>query len=175
VPACGAPAPSDLLYQAISEGRRHPGMEHWLPLFHEQMHTLFDYVAHSAIVLEPLVEEAAHERFAQIADYYEARQQALGQSGGGPPYKPLPSNRLYLEESEWRERIEHAPLARLTPFAVPEGQGRIIDAGTRQGRNFAAERAEPGRNVFEAVGKHVSALLEAGKRVALALWSEGAR
>jgi transcription-repair coupling factor (superfamily II helicase) len=150
-------------------------MEHWLPLFHEQMHTLFDYVADSAIVLEPLVEEAAHERFAQIADYYEARQQALGQSGGGPPYKPLPPNWLYLEESEWRERIEHAPLARLTPFAVPEGQGTVIDAGTRQGRNFAAERAEPGRNVFEAVGKHVSALQEAGKRVAIALWSEGAR
>jgi transcription-repair coupling factor (superfamily II helicase) len=175
VQAFGAPAPSDLLYQAISEGRRHPGMEHWLPLFHEQMHTLFDYVADSAIVLEPLVEEAAHERFAQIADYYEARQQALGQSGGGPPYKPLPPNWLYLEESEWRERIEHAPLARLTPFAVPEGQGTVIDAGTRQGRNFAAERAEPGRNVFEAVGKHVSALQEAGKRVAIALWSEGAR
>ena len=175
VQAFGAPAPSDLLYQAISEGRRHRGMEHWLPLFHEQMHTLFDYVARSAIVLEPLVEEAAHERFAQIADYYEARQQALGQSGGAPPYKPLPPNRLYLEESEWRERIKHAPLARLTPFAVPEGQGTVIDAGSRQGRNFAAERAEPGRNVFEAVGKHVCALQEDGKRVAIALWSEGAR
>ena len=49
-------------------------------------------------------------------------------------------------------------LARLTPFAVPEGQGPVIDVGTRQGRNFAAERAEPGRNVFEAVTKHVTAL-----------------
>jgi transcription-repair coupling factor (superfamily II helicase) len=171
----GAPALNDLLYHAISEGRRHPGMEHWLPLFHEQMHTLFDYLPGCAMVLEPLVEEAAHERIVQIADYYEARQQALAQRGGGPPYKPLPPNRLYLEEAEWRQHIEHAPVARLTPFAVPEGQGTAIDAGTRQGRNFAAERAEPGRNVFAAVGKHVSALQEAGKRVAIALWSEGAR
>jgi transcription-repair coupling factor (superfamily II helicase) len=175
VQAFGAPAPNDLLYQAISEGHRHPGMEHWLPLFHEQMHTLFDYAPGCAIVLEPLVEEAAHERLAQVVDYYEARQQALGQTGGGPPYKPLPPNRLYLEEGEWRRRIEHAPLARLTPFAVPEGQGRVIDAGTRQGRNFAAERAEPGRNVFEAVGEHAFSLQEGGKRVAIALWSEGAR
>jgi transcription-repair coupling factor (superfamily II helicase) len=175
VQAFGAPAPNDLLYQAISEGRRHPGMEHWLPLFDEQMHTLFDYAPGCAIVLEPLVEEAAHERLAQVVDYYEARQQALGQTGGGSPYKPLPPNRLYLEEGEWRRRIEQAPLARLTPFAVPEGQGRMLDAGTRQGRNFAAERAKPGRNVFEAVGEHASSLQEDGKRVAIALWSEGAR
>ena len=175
VQAFGAPAPNDLLYQAISEGRRHPGMEHWLPLLHEQMHTLFDYAPGCVIVLEPLVEEAAHERLAQVVDYYETRQQALGQTGGGPPYKPLPPNRLYLEEGEWRRRIEHAPLARLTPFAVPEGQGMVIDADTRQGRNFATERAEPDRNVFEAVGKHASSLQEGGKRVAIALWSEGAR
>jgi len=175
VEAFGAPAPNDLLYAAISEGRRHPGMEHWLPLFHEQMQTLFDYVPNCTTVLEPLVEEAAHERLAQIGDYYEARQQALGQTGGGPPYKPLPPSRLYLEEKEWRQHIEHAPLARLTPFAVPEGQGTVIDTGARQGRNFAAERAEPGRNVFEAVGKHVSALQGAGRRVIVALWSEGSR
>ena len=29
----GVAGPDDLLYQAVSEGRRHPGMEHWLPLF----------------------------------------------------------------------------------------------------------------------------------------------
>ena len=66
-------------------------------------------------------------------------------------------------------------LARLTPFSVPEGQGPVIDVGTKQGRNFAAERAEPGRNVFEAVTKHVTALQAGGKRVVIALWSEGAR
>src|SRR5262249_57994162 len=32
-----------------------------------------------------------------------------------------------------------------------------------------------GRNVFEAVSKHVAALQAAGKRVIVALWSEGAR
>src|SRR5262249_35993177 len=47
--------------------------------------------------------------------------------------------------------------------------------GTKQGRNFAAERAEPGRNVFEAVTRHVATLKAQGKRVVIALWSEGAR
>ena len=41
----GAARTDDALYEAVSEGRRHPGMEHWLPLFHERMDTLFDYRA----------------------------------------------------------------------------------------------------------------------------------
>jgi transcription-repair coupling factor (superfamily II helicase) len=99
----------------------------------------------------------------------------LSQRGAGPPYKPLPPDRLYLGETEWRKRLAASALVRLTPFSVPEGQGPVIDAGTKQGRNFAAERAEPGRNVFEAVSRHVAALQSGGKRVVIALWSEGAR
>ena len=36
VAAFGAANPDDVLYEAVSEGRRHPGMEHWLPLFHDR-------------------------------------------------------------------------------------------------------------------------------------------
>ena len=173
VAAFGAPARDDLLYEAISEGRKHPGMEHWLPLFHDKLDTLFDYLPGTPVVLEPLDEEAANERLAQIADYYEARRQALGHDTG-PPYQPLPPDRLYLTKSEWDERLRTLAVARLTPFAVP-GEGAIIDIGARGGRNFAAERAEPGANVFDAVGKHVLTLQGAGKRVLIALWSEGSR
>jgi transcription-repair coupling factor (superfamily II helicase) len=72
------------------------------------------------ILLEPLAEEAAHERLAQIDDYYQARKDALGKDGGGAPYKPLPPDRLYLAENEWRERLDASPLAKLTPFATPD-------------------------------------------------------
>jgi transcription-repair coupling factor (superfamily II helicase) len=64
---------------------------------------------------------------------------------------------------------------RLTQFAAPEGTASVIDAGTRQGRNFAPERTQPDANVFEAVKTHVDALQSAGKRVVFALWSDGAR
>ena len=40
----GAAGPDDMLYEAVSEGRRTAGMEHWLPLFHQQPETLFDYL-----------------------------------------------------------------------------------------------------------------------------------
>ena len=151
----GAPQRDDLLYEAVSEGRRHPGMEHWLPLFQERMDTLFDYLDGAPVAIEPQGEDAARERFKQIADYYEARREALEHPGGGAIYKPLPPDRLYLTEAEWTERLDEAALARLTPFAVPEGSADVFDAGARQGRNFTPERADGSVNVFEAVVAHV--------------------
>ena len=174
VAAFGAADPDDLLYEAVSEGRRHPGMEHWLPLFHEPLDTLFDYVPGAPVILEHLVEDAARERLAQIADYYEARKDALG-GDSGTLYKPLPPDRLYLPEAEWGERLKTAALARLTPFAVPGDDSAVIDIGTRAGRNFAPERTENAAGVFDAVTRHVQALQADGKRVIVALWSEGAR
>ncbi|MGN6410987.1 MAG: transcription-repair coupling factor [Nitrobacter sp.] len=175
VAAFGAPGPDDLLYEAVSEGRRHPGMEHWLPLFHERLDTLFDYLDGATIAVEPQGEDAANERFKQIADYYEARREAVEHPGGGAVYKPLPPDRLYLTPDEWTKRINETALVRLTPFAVPDEAVDVIDAGARQGRNFAPERADATVNVFESVVSHIQTLQAARKKVVVALWSEGSR
>ncbi len=173
--AFGAATRDDLLYEAVSEGRRYPGMEHWLPLFHDHMDTLFDYLDRTPVVLEPLADDVAHERITQIVDYYDARKN-VPEGAGGVPYKPLPPERLYFTEDEWRAQLARVKLARMTPFAVPEADNAaIVDIGTKQGHNFSAERAEADANVFDAVVKHVAALQRGGKHVVMALWSEGAR
>ncbi|HET9716485.1 MAG TPA: transcription-repair coupling factor [Pseudolabrys sp.] len=168
----GAVPPDDLLYQSVSSGLRHAGMEHWLPLFHERLETLFDFLPATAFALEHLADDAMQERLAQIEDYYEARCDALRQ-GVTPVYRPLPPERLYLAAAEWKSRLEDSAVVRLSPFSAPD-EG-AIEIGARAGRNFAAERAEPGTNVFEALSSHILALQGQGKRVVIALWSEGAR
>jgi len=55
----GAAGPDDMLYEAVSEGRRTAGMEHWLPLFHRGLETLFDYLGGS-----PLEHEESQQRSA---------------------------------------------------------------------------------------------------------------
>src|SRR5258708_12837306 len=99
-------------------------MEDGLPVFRDSLDTLFDYLPGPGVAIEPLAEDGAHERFAQIADYYDARRQDLAhgaERGAGPSYKPLPPDRLYLGETEWRERLDAVKFVRLAPFAPPEG------------------------------------------------------
>ncbi len=172
----GANTKGDTLYEAVSEGRRHAGMEHWLPLFHERMDTLFDYLEHTPFAVQAQAEDVAVERITQIGDYYAARKEALAEGAAGAVYKPLPPDRLYLTGDEWRQRLAGQSLVRISPFAVPEGgAGKVIDAGGVDGKSFTAERADPDVNVFDLAVAHVRALQGQGKKVILAGWSEGSR
>jgi len=62
----------DPLYQAISAGQRYPGMEQWLPLFHDRLETLFDYVQGSDVSFDHLAEEAVAQRFEKVGEHYQA-------------------------------------------------------------------------------------------------------
>ncbi|HHK75292.1 MAG TPA: transcription-repair coupling factor, partial [Rhizobiales bacterium] len=171
----GAVTKEDPLYESISAGKRFQGMEHWLPLFHDRLETVLDYVPDSLITLDPLSAEAITERCRQIGDYYQARIAANeSQSFGAAPYAPLPPQFMYLDEDEWAERLKAHVVGRLTPFEEPPASGiTSIRLEGKQGRNFAAERAEAGRNVFDAVAGHVRDLQARGKRVLIACWSQG--
>lgn len=79
----GAPQRDDALYQAISEGRRFAGMEHWLPLFYDNLETVFDHAGPMPVVFDHLVHEALTERHTMVVDHYEARlRQAEGKGAG---------------------------------------------------------------------------------------------
>jgi transcription-repair coupling factor (superfamily II helicase) len=171
----GAQTRGDALYDAVSEGRRHAGFEHWLPLFYSAMDSLFDYFADAPIILDARAEDAAHERLAQIADYYQARKTAYEEDAAKANYRPLKPNRLYLSEDEWRERLAKTPLARLSPFAAPPGAANVIDCAAHAGRNFAPERQDENVNVFDAAVAHISALRDKGRRVIVAGWTDGSR
>ncbi|ACB94543.1 transcription-repair coupling factor [Beijerinckia indica] len=167
----------DTLYETISEGRRHPGCEHWLPLFYDHLDTLFDYVGGAPFVLDPQAEEAAKQRLAQIKDYYEARKSAYDADPAHVAYKPLPPDALYQTPEQWGKTLSLTSLVRISPFAVPpdSSRGPVVDLNSKPGRSFAAERADPEANVFEAALTHVRALQGAGKRVILAAWTDGSR
>jgi transcription-repair coupling factor (superfamily II helicase) len=181
----GAATKGDVLYEAVSEGRRYPGMEHWTPLFHDRMSRLTDYMPGAAIILDHMALDAAKERLGQAQDYFQNRKSGLEAiAPGAAPYKPLPVEALYWTADELAglsappspqgggsERI-----ITLTPFAVPDGGAqKVLSLGARKGRIFAAERADENTNVFDAAVSHISALQKAGKRVVLAAWTDGSR
>ncbi|WP_036285776.1 transcription-repair coupling factor [Methylocystis sp. ATCC 49242] len=167
----GGQTRGDALYEAVSEGRRHHGMEHWLPLFYERMDTLFDYLGDAPLMLDALVEDAASERLKQIADYYDARKFSHDLDPAASNYKPLEPRELYLTSEEWSDALAERASAQFSPFASERGDA--IDCGARPGRDFAPERNEPDVNVFQAAADHVQALRGSGRNVIVAGWSDG--
>ncbi|MCB2098361.1 MAG: transcription-repair coupling factor [Parvularculaceae bacterium] len=171
-------ASDDPVYAAVSEGRKHSGMEHWLPLFYEETNTLFDFAGGALFLLEHLVDEAAHDRFASIEDYYSARAEDLAapkpknSEFAAPSYRPLKPSASYLPEEEWNARLAAVPVRRLTPFSPPDGK-RAFSYGAKVGRTFAAERAAEKVNVFDALREHVDDLIRERRRVFIACWTDG--
>ena len=168
----GANATQDPLYEAVSDGRRLAGMEHWLPLFEEKLATLFDHLGKDdLIVIDQASIAAADERVKDISDYYDQRTAITGQAKGN--YRPLKPDALYLTGEELKKALEAAPAHRTTPFDEPETD-KVVGFGFRSGRDFAPERAR-GDNVYPVLADHLKSLAKAGKRPLLAAYSKGSR
>ena len=168
----GANATQDPLYEAVSEGRRLAGMEHWLPLFEDKLATLFDHLGKDdLVVIDQAALAAADERLKDISDYHDQRKAITGQAKGN--YRPLAPDALYLSDTEFREALAAAPAHRATAFDEPESDG-VVGFGFRSGRDFAPERAR-GDNVYPVLAEHLAKLAKDGKRPLLAAYSKGSR
>jgi len=168
----GATATGDPLYQALSEGRRLSGMEHWLPMLEERLETLFDHLsADDLIVRESGTTKAAEQRFDAITDYHQNRVAMKSTDVGS--YRPLEPAALYLSADQWADVVRDRPIHLTTPYHEHES-GSVIDLGVDSPRDFAPERAQ-NANIYEAVIDHVRKLGKAKHKVVLASYSIGAR
>jgi transcription-repair coupling factor (superfamily II helicase) len=168
----GGTATQDPLYQALSEGRRMAGMEHWLPLLEERLETLFDHLGEDDLVIrDTAADQALNSRREALDDYYQNRVRTMEGEPGS--YRPLEPSALYLMKSEWDDAAAERPIHLATPFPEPESD-RVIDFGVQPARDFAPERAQQA-NVYEAVAKHVADLRRGGRKVVLASYTRGAR
>ncbi len=168
----GANATSDPLYQAVSDGRRLAGMEHWLPLLEDRLVTLFDHLGkEDLIVIDSAAQGAADERLGDIADYFAARSDTSGKAPGS--YRPLEPASLYLSREELDAALRDHPVHRADIFAQPEGAG-VVDFGFSGGRDFAPERAR-GDNVYEAAARYLTGAAKRGKKALIAAYSQGSR
>jgi len=117
----GAVLGDDPLYEAVLEGRKYAGMEHWLPLFYEQLETVSDYLPKEAVVVcDALVEDARRERWDLITDSYKTRKRATEQKMlSDVAYNPISPDYLYLNESDWQKMLSRHPVVQLHAYSLP--------------------------------------------------------
>ena len=172
----GQPATADPIYQAASDGRRVPGLDHYLPLFEPGLVTLFDWLGEGDILLtDGAAASATEARFEAIDDYYQNRVAALAEPGrklklGAAVYRPLPPDQLYLSAAEYRAALDGRAT---TISALPGETGIEVDA--RPAPDFAPARvaaAAGGPSVYQAIATR---LKDAVKPPIIAAYSEGSR
>jgi transcription-repair coupling factor (superfamily II helicase) len=176
----GAATRDDALYQAVSEGRRYAGMEHWLPLFYDHLETAFDYLGGFRIVTDHNAREAAAERSKLVLDYYESRRLASEGKGSsqGTPYKPVAPSTIYLGSKAFEASLNEANAVRLTPFNEYDEGGKpvaTLDAhvGPRWARPVGEVNEGERINVFDLAVKHIADRRAEGWKVLITGWSEG--
>lgn len=139
----GADGMHDEMYEAISEGRRYIGMENWLPLFYdESLPSLFDYLPNAVVVAGRNVEEAALSKSASVADYYEARLEAMQIKRGRLDeeiYRPVDPVLFYIDADHLKVELERCQAVFLTSLSAVSGAD-AISAKSVPGRDFAHAR-----------------------------------
>ncbi|HET9020094.1 MAG TPA: CarD family transcriptional regulator, partial [Acetobacteraceae bacterium] len=169
----GTGAAEDPLYLSVSEGRRHPGMEHWVPLFHDGMETLLDYLPGASVSLDHQAEEVLAARLEMIADHYAARR-AIPRDGE-TPYRPLPPDHLYLDRAGWDAMLAAGPAIAFAPFGRPDGLGSSGGQGIEGGGRPAPILSQAAGPVFDQLRPLADRWADEGRRLMVAAWTRGSR
>jgi transcription-repair coupling factor (superfamily II helicase) len=168
----GQGAASDPIYQAISEGRRFPGMEHWVPLFHETMETLIDYLVSPSVSFDNQVDEVLTARLDMIADHFDARK--MVPRDGEMPYRALAPERLYLDRAGWDGMFAPYPSCVFNPYGKPDGPA-AFDAGGRPGVIFTQAGTGVTATIYQQLAAQSASWAAQGKRTLIAAWTRGSR
>jgi transcription-repair coupling factor (superfamily II helicase) len=171
----------DPLLESVAAGRHYPGMEHWLPLFHDKLVTIFEYLEGKVeVAFDHLALDTVTARQAAIGEQYEIRTGSAALTGafGSLPYRALPPDTLYLDEESVRALLSPRTTWLFSIFApppvAPSGIAELRDLEGRPGRDFARERADRQINLFEAIAAHLNALKAAGQSPIITVHGQGA-
>lgn len=172
----GAVKSEDQLYEAISAGRSATGMEHWLPFFHDELDTIFDFFQNPIIITDHQTRESIEARNEQINDYFTARIEAMEhQNLGAPLYKPIKPDSLYLTKQNLADVLAELQTIELNSFTIPAALdgSKVIDFGGKIGRKFSAERLERNKNIYDIVAEYLTGLQSKHHKVIICCQSAG--
>ena len=140
----GATGTDDPLYEVVSAGRRYVGMEHWLPLYYEQLETLFDYLPDAGVSFDHQADEVRDHRLEAIADFYAARHNVTGAArAGAPVYRPVRPEQLYLDNLEWQAGAARAAGRPAVALRLAGGRRRPVRRRRPAGAQFRRRARRP--------------------------------
>ncbi len=152
------------LYQDLREGAAPAGIEYYLPLFFNELATLFDYLGVAPLVIEtPTALAAAEEHARQTEERYQNRRHDIERPVLAPQELFLSPEQLRAELNRHR-RIE---------LQVPDGTRTQLRLGTTAAPMLPIQRKheDPAQDLKQFIGAYPGRVLvaaeSAGRREAL--------
>ena len=173
--AFGAAFNEDELYSSISEGKKYIGMENWLPFFYEEsLGGIFDYLPAAKIILGKNIDEALNAKTESIADYYQARLEALQIKSATEidTYRPIKPELLYYTAAELNNRFNKKAPLRFSAMSLPDAD-KIINCNVIPVRNFSSSNNIAAGQVYTDLNSYLQENSDL-KRI-IACYSEGSR
>ncbi len=106
----GATGNDDPLYEGVSAGRRHIGMEHWLPLYYETVWRPCSITCRAPgcrSTIRP-TRPSAHRLERSPISTPRAAASSAPPRAGAPVYRPVRPEQLYLDNLEWQPALARA-------------------------------------------------------------------
>lgn len=176
----GVRSNDDALFENIAEGRKHGGMEHWLPLFYPSMQTVFDYIPkNTKITLDFQFEVARKARQEQILDFYDSRTQQARlekESKTSVSYHPIHPELLFLNDEVWESNIQKFDTSEISSFKNPfEDDKKSPDFHGERAKNFSSFYKDDKEKFFQELRVYIHTQQDHKNKFVIACYSEGAR
>lgn len=138
----------DPLLDAISAGKKHPGMEHWLPLFYQECSTIFDYIpSDTSIIFNDLSGiDIFSSHWDTVLDYFNTRQEYRNQQS--VLYNPINIHEMYLNKEKIEECIRNFSHQSIGPYKTDLYNMEISPAPS-----FYASAKLQGCQVYELIAR----------------------
>ncbi len=123
------------IFDAIENGRKYPGMEHYLPYFYPYLSTIFDYTSPTHIIFESEYNEQFKKFYCHINTNYESRKFITNNHFKDEiPYYPVNPEELWLSYEALTNYLSNVNLIKLNHFTLDTASG--IDLKIKKMDNF---------------------------------------
>ncbi|MFN7039305.1 MAG: transcription-repair coupling factor [Alphaproteobacteria bacterium] len=176
----GVNAIKEPIYESVSNNRNYPGIEHWLPLFYQNLDDIFSYIEAPIIVFNHLILNAVEERLKTIEDYYHSRLDSLkNKSLAIANYYPIEPKNLWLTAKEFENKLNTHKNIIFSSFDKEDNKS--VYSGLKNLPNFIAESQAQNISVFKILREFSEANLKNSKglhkrlKILITCFSESSR
>jgi len=153
------------MYQSVSDRALYPGIEQYVPMFYDRLCSFLDYFDQPMIVYNNQLHSSYKHFYEQVVDHYQARQETDGD-------EVIASDCFYQSHETFCSVLETIDQIEAWPFEKHDLDQNSRDYNSTY-HSFQFD-SKKNQHTIESLKEYIKTKQKEGKRIVLALYSQGA-